>query len=222
MLEAEMAFVDGVGDVMDVAEQSVKRAVEHVLESPRVEDVHALGGRLASSPSLVEQLQQFCSRPFTRITYTEAIGILSNAQTRFQYQPEWGLSLQTEHERFLAETHFGGAVFVTDYPSELKPFYMKLNADGRTAACFDLLVPGVGELVGGSMREDNLNTLRLNMRHKGLCEEEYSWYLDSRRFGSVPHGGFGIGFERLMQFITGMDNIRDTILMPRSFGHCPY
>ena len=156
------------------------------------------------------------------MTYTEAIELLKKANHKFEYQPEWGIDLQTEHERYLSEQIFKGPVFVTDYPKEIKAFYMKQNDDGKTVRAMDLLVPGVGELIGGSQREDDFEKLKTRMEEMQLDTEEYSWFLDLRKYGTVPHAGFGVGFERLVMYVSGMENIRDVIPFPRAPKTCEF
>lgn len=168
-------------------------------------------------------LQALSSAGFERISYTEAVKLLQESGAAFDFSIEWGRDLQSEHERYLTETIFEGkTVVVTDYPKDIKSFYMKLNDDGQTVAAMDVLVPGVGELIGGSQREDDYDKLKSRLTDAGLSVDDYWWYLDLRRFGSVPHSGFGLGFERLVQFVTGMENIRDVIPFPRYPGHCDF
>ena len=163
------------------------------------------------------------NKDFVRCSYTKAIEILQASGKQFDYKPEWGCDLQTEHERYLTEVAFEGTpVFVTDYPKEIKSFYMRLNDDEKTVAAADLLVPGVGELCGGSQREERLNILETRIRELGMREEDYWWYLDLRRYGSVRHGGFGLGFERLIMYVTGMTNIRDVIPFPRTVNNLDF
>ncbi|MBQ4204963.1 MAG: asparagine--tRNA ligase, partial [Thermoguttaceae bacterium] len=166
-------------------------------------------------PGLLEKLHNLVSEKFGVVTYTQAVDILQKADADFQYPIEWGGDLQTEHERYLAEVVYKRPVFVTDYPKEIKSFYMKQNADGKTVAATDLLAPGVGEIIGGSEREADLDKLLTAMKERNMSTAEYEQYLDLRRFGSVPHGGFGLGFERLLMYVTGIENIRDVILFPR-------
>ena len=156
------------------------------------------------------------NEPFARITYSEAIEIMKNSKQEFEYKPEYGVDMQTEHERFLAEKHFKRPVIVRDYPKEIKAFYMRMNDDNKTVAAMDVLVPGIGELIGGSQREERYDRLVARIKELGMKEEDYSWYLDSRRYGSVPHAGFGLGFERMMLLLTGIGNIRDVIPFPRT------
>ena len=173
----------------------------------------------------MERLEQLVARPFPRITYTEAFALLkaskANREGKFAYPIQaWGADLQAEHECYLTEQHFGQPVVVTDYPSSTKAFYMRQQEDGRTVASMDILLPGIGEIIGGSQREERLDRLTKRMRDMHLDTQALTWYLDTRRFGTAPHSGFGLGFERLVQFVTGMDNIRDTIPFPRTPGQC--
>ena len=159
---------------------------------------------------------------FAKFSYTDAVKRIKECGEKFEYAPEWGIDLQTEHERYLSEKIFNGPVFITDYPKDIKAFYMKLNEDGKTVRAMDMLVPGIGELIGGSQREDDLAKLEKRMQEMDLNTEDYSWYLDLRRYGSVPHSGFGVGFERLVMYITGMENIRDVIPFPRTPKNCEF
>ncbi|MCQ2741208.1 MAG: asparagine--tRNA ligase, partial [Alphaproteobacteria bacterium] len=167
-------------------------------------------------PGLLQKLNNILDNGFARITYAEAIDIMKKSGRKFEYEPEFGIDMQTEHERFLAEEHFKRPVIVRDYPKEIKAFYMRMNEDNRTVAAMDVLVPGIGELIGGSQREERLDLLLKRIDELGMKREDYDWYLDSRRFGSVPHAGFGLGFERMMMLITGIGNIRDVIPFPRT------
>ena len=173
------------------------------------------------SKGLIEKLEAVCQHTFTRMTYSQAIQELEKTKQQFEYPVAWGSDLQAEHERFLCEEVAGRPVIVTNYPKTIKPFYMRQNEDDKTVAAMDILVPGIGELVGGSQREERLDLLTTRMQEAGLDLEEYNWYLDLRRYGSVPHSGFGLGFERLVQFVTGMSNIRDVIPFPRTPGNAP-
>ncbi|HOQ64154.1 MAG TPA: asparagine--tRNA ligase, partial [Clostridia bacterium] len=159
---------------------------------------------------------------FGRVTYTEAIEILKASGRQFEYPVSWGMDLQTEHERYLAEEHFKRPVFVSDYPKDIKAFYMRANEDGKTVAAMDLMVPGVGEMIGGSQREERYEQLLKRVREMGLAEEEYAWYLDLRRFGTAKHAGFGLGFERFVMYLTGITNIRDVLPFPRTVGHAEF
>ncbi|MBQ8676996.1 MAG: asparagine--tRNA ligase [Alphaproteobacteria bacterium] len=212
MIEPEMAFAD-IHDDMDVAEDMVKYCIRHVMEN--CADDLALFDRFVEA-GLLDKLNNILNNGFARITYAEAIDIMQKSGKKFEYAPEFGIDMQTEHERFLAEEHFKRPVIVRDYPKEIKAFYMRLNDDGRTVAAMDVLVPGIGELIGGSQREERLDVLTRRIQELGMDIKDYEWYLDSRRFGSVPHAGFGLGFERMMMLITGIGNIRDTIPFPRT------
>ena len=174
------------------------------------------------SPGLLDRLNNLINSSFGRITYTDAIKELEKVNDKFQYKVSWGVDIQTEHERYLSEVVFGKPVFVTDYPKDIKAFYMKQNDDGITVRAMDLLVPGIGEIIGGSQREENLEKLTKRMKELGMNIEEYDWYLDTRKYGSCVHSGFGLGFERLVMYLTGMSNIRDVIPFPRTPGNCLY
>ncbi|MBE6768668.1 MAG: asparagine--tRNA ligase, partial [Ruminococcaceae bacterium] len=171
---------------------------------------------------LLERLNDIANATFARVTYTEAVAILEQHKDQFEYPVFWGCDLQTEHERFLTEQIYHGPVFVTDYPKEIKAFYMRLNDDGKTVAAMDMLVPGVGELIGGSQREERLDILTERIKELGMNEEDYWWYLDLRRYGGTHHAGFGLGFERLVMYVTGMANIRDVLLFPRTTGSADF
>ncbi len=218
MIEPEMAFCDLEGD-MELAEQMIKYVIKKVLDNCP-EEVQFFNNFF--DKELIERLNHIYNSEFTRITYTEAVDLLMKHNDEFEYKVEWGTDLQTEHERYLTEKIFKKPVFVTDYPKEIKAFYMKLNDDGKTVRAVDMLVPGIGEIIGGSQREENLDKLLERMHELGLKEEDYSWYLDTRRYGSVIHSGFGLGFERLVMYMTGMSNIRDVIPFPRTPGNCLY
>ena len=218
MVEPEMAFCDLQGD-MDLAEEFVKTVIREVIETcaPDMELFFNFVDR-----ELKQRLEFVLERPFNRITYTEAVDILLASGESFEHEVEWGVNLQSEHERYLTEKHFKSPVTVYDYPKTLKPFYMRINDDGKTVAAMDVLVPGIGEIVGGSQREERLEALRENMKEHNVSESDYWWYVDLRRFGSVPHAGFGLGFERLLMFVTGVSNIRDVIPFPRVPGHAEF
>lgn len=218
MLEPEVAFSD-LEATMNLAEEYLKAMFEHVLETCS-EDLKLFHEFI--SPGLIERLEKARDVPFERITYTEAIAILQASGKKFEYPAEWHRGLQTEHERFLCEEHFNKPCIVTDYPKEIKAFYMRANDDGKTVAAMDILLPQIGEIAGGSQREERLDILEKRMTEHGISTEDYSWYLDLRRYGTVPHSGFGIGFERLVQYATGMENIRDTIPFPRTPGHVSF
>lgn len=229
MIEPEMAFYD-IEDNMNLAEEFIKYVIQYALDNNR-EDLDFLAQRLAREESklpqqqrsdmgLIEKLEMVVNNQFERITYTEAVQILLDSpaykKKKFQYEVKWGNDLQSEHERYLVEKHFKKPVIVTGYPKDIKSFYMRLNEDGKTVAAMDILAPGIGEIVGGSQREERLENLEERMRQLNIPVAELWWYLDTRRFGSVPHAGFGLGFERLIQFVTGMTNIRDVIPFPRT------
>lgn len=215
MIEPEMAFCD-VHEDIDVAEALIRHLVSDVLEN--CPDEIDFFDRFVDK-TLRERLEHVVAKPFVRVSYTEAVEILQKSGEKFEFPIRWGEGLQSEHERFLTEKHFRSPVAVYDYPREAKPFYMRQNDDGRTVAATDLLVPGIGEIVGGSQREERLEKLLEAMREHGLSEKDYGWYVDLRRFGSVPHAGFGLGFERMLMFVTGEGNIRDVIPFPRTPGH---
>ncbi|KAI0300599.1 asparaginyl-tRNA synthetase [Multifurca ochricompacta] len=210
MLEAEWAFVRSVDDLCNVAEASIKHVLR--LNSPDRDllqkDINASCGLVAAASDI----------PWPRITYTDAIHELQKSGSRFEFPPTWGAALQSEHERWLADSFARGPIFVTDYPTAIKPFYMRQNDDSRTVACFDLLVPHIGELVGGSLREERPTLLEAAIKRQGLDEEVYRWYTELRRFGGAPHGGYGMGFERLISWLGGIENVRECIPMPRWSG----
>lgn len=218
MIEPEIAFAD-LKDDMRLAEDMVKFVINYVLENAPEE--MAFFNQFVDK-GILERLQGVASADFGVVDYTEAVEILKTCGKEFEYPVYWGCDLQTEHERFLTEEHFKKPVFVINYPKEIKAFYMKLNEDGKTVAAMDLLVPGIGELVGGSQREENLDVLLERMAELGLKEEDYWWYLDLRRFGGTRHAGFGLGFERLIMYLTGMTNIRDVIPFPRTTGQADF
>jgi asparaginyl-tRNA synthetase len=212
MIEPEMAFAD-IHDNMDLAEDMVRYLVKDIMEN--CADDLDLFERFVD-PTLQQTLKNIVDNSFARITYTEAIEIMQKSGKKFEYKPEYGIDMQTEHERFLAEEYFKRPVIVRDYPKEIKAFYMKLNDDGKTVAAMDVLVPRIGELIGGSQREDRYDVLLKRMNELEMDVANYGWYLDSRKYGTVPHAGFGLGFERMMMLVTGIANIRDTIPFPRT------
>jgi len=218
MVEPEMAFCE-LPENIDMAETFLKYLVHHVLEHD-AEDLHLFANFI--DKKLYAKLEGILQGPFARITYTEAINLLKKADKKFDFPVQWGTDLQAEHERYLCEELFAQPLFVIDYPRNIKPFYMRLNDDEKTVAAMDLLVPGIGEIIGGSQREERYDILADRMRELRLDLTEYSWYLDLRSFGSVAHSGFGLGFERLLQFITSMNNIRDVIPFPRTPGSAAY
>ncbi|MBK1832690.1 asparagine--tRNA ligase [Roseibacillus ishigakijimensis] len=217
MIEPEVAFCDLAGD-MDLAEEFVREMVREVVEG--MPEDFALFAKFVDK-GLAGRLQQVLNKPFVRVSYTEAVEILQKSGEKFSYPVAWGENLQSEHERYLTEKHFQAPVTVYNYPSRIKPFYMRQNDDGETVAAMDLLVPGIGELIGGSQREERYERLKAAMDEEGLSEG-YNWYLDLRKYGSVPHAGFGLGFERLVMFVTGVGNIRDVIPFPRTPGNCEF
>ncbi len=218
MIEPEMAFYD-LEDNMDLAEAFIKYLLTDVLEHC-LDDLEFFNQRV--DKHLLETLNHVRETPFEHIPYTEAVDLLKKSGQKFEYAVEWGGHLQSEHEHYLAETVFKKPVVVFDYPEKIKPFYMKLNEDGNTVRAMDVLLPRLGEIIGGSQREDDYEVLQSRFAAKGIDPEEYWWYLDLRRFGSAPHSGFGLGFERLVQFITGVENIRDVIPFPRFPKHAKF
>lgn len=218
MVEPEVAFNDLIQN-MDLAESFIKRIIRDVLNNCG-EDMQFFEERIEKG--LIQNLELVLNKDFKRISYTEAVEILKNSGQTFEFEVAWGKDLQSEHERYLAEKHFNGPVILYDYPKEIKAFYMRLNDDGRTVRAMDVLVPRIGEIIGGSQREERLELLESRMRSAGLKPEDYWWYLDLRRFGGVPHSGFGLGLERCVQFITGMANIRDVIPYPRTPGSADF
>ncbi len=216
MIEPEIAFADLTDDMM-LAEAMLKHVIRYVLENAP-EEMNFFNQFV--DKGLIERLQHVLNSDFGHVTYTEAIEILEKHNDEFEYKVSWGCDLQTEHERYLTEQEFKKPVFVTDYPKEIKAFYMKLNEDGKTVAAMDCLVPGIGEIIGGSQREDDLETLEKKMDDMGLNKEDYQFYLDLRKYGSVRHAGFGLGFERCVMYLTGMGNIRDVIPFPRTVKNC--
>lgn len=214
MLEPEIAFAD-LSDNLDLAEAMIKYVVQYIIE--HCPDEMAFFNQFMDK-TLLDRLHNLINSSFERITYTKAIEILQQHNDKFEYKVEWGADLQTEHERFLAEQIYKQPIFVTDYPKDIKSFYMRQNSDGKTVAAADMLVPGVGELIGGSQREERLDKLEQRMQELGLPFDEYNWYLQLRRFGSVKHAGFGLGFERLVMYVTGISNIRDVLPFPRTAG----
>ena len=235
MIEPEMAFYE-LKDNMDLAEEFIKYVINEAILKCE-DDLSFLNDRFVneekskpqndrSEHSLIEKLNFVIENDFARITYTEAIEILRNSKPhkkkQFKFPVEWGIDLQSEHERYLVEKHFKKPVILTDYPKDIKAFYMKQNVDGKTVAAMDVLFPGIGEMIGGSQREDNLEKLKTRMQEMNIDEDNLWWYLDTRKFGTAPHSGFGLGFERLVQFVTGMGNIRDVIPIPRTPGNVEF
>ncbi|HEX5150330.1 MAG TPA: asparagine--tRNA ligase [Parafilimonas sp.] len=235
MIEPEMAFYD-IEDNMNLAEEFIKYIIQYAMDNNR-EDLEFLAQRLVdeekqlpqdkrSEFGLIEKLEFVLNNAFERITYTQAIDILLDSpaykKKKFRYEVNWGIDLQSEHERYLVEKHFKKPVIVTGYPAAIKAFYMRMNDDGKTVAAMDILAPGIGEIVGGSQREERLDKLTARMQQMHVPVDEMQWYLDTRRFGSVPHAGFGLGFERMVQFVTGMTNIRDVIPFARTPKNCEF
>jgi asparaginyl-tRNA synthetase len=235
MIEPEIAFAD-IKDDMDLAEDMLQYVIKYAMEK-HSDDIEFLTQRLLdeekqkpqnerSEMTLKEKLDFVLNNKFERITYTEAIEILLQSpaykKKKFEYDVKWGIDMQSEHERYLVEKHFKKPVIVTNYPKDIKAFYMRMNDDGKTVAAMDILAPGIGEIVGGSQREERLEVLQQRMTEMEIPEHEMSWYLDTRRFGACPHAGFGLGFERLVQFVTGMGNIRDVIPFPRTPKNCEF
>jgi len=212
MIEPEMAFAD-LNDDMDCAEKYVKYCLKYVLDNCE-QDMQLFNKFIQKG--LIAQLENVIDKPYERLPYTDAIELLQKTNRKFEFPVTWGIDLQTEHERYLAEEHFKKPVILINYPKSIKPFYMRVNDDNKTVAAMDLLVPTVGELIGGSQREERLDILDQRMDETGISKDAYWWYRELRKFGSVPHAGFGLGFERLVQFTTGMENIRDVIPFPRT------
>ncbi|MBX3730635.1 MAG: asparagine--tRNA ligase, partial [Candidatus Sumerlaeia bacterium] len=218
MIEPEMAFCDLDGD-RALAEAYLKHLIGAALERCP-EDLRFFNER--HDATLLATLEAIAASDFAHLTYTEAVAILERSGEPFEFPVAWGTDLQSEHERYLTEKHVGRPIIVTDYPKQIKAFYMRLNDDGRTVAAMDVLVPKVGEIIGGSQREERADVLRARMVEMGLDPAEYWWYLDLRRYGTVPHAGFGLGFERAVQFVTGLANIRDAIAFPRTPGSAEF
>ncbi len=220
MVEPEMAFHELI-DNMDLAEAFLKRIISDALKYC-MEDLKFFAERLDNNKGLFDKLNNVLNNPFKRVSYTEGVDILLKSGKTWEFPVAWGTDLQSEHERYLAEQHFKCPVILYDYPRTLKPFYMKVNDDGKTVRAMDVLVPGVGEIIGGSQREERLDVLEQRMKEQGLHPEGYSWYCDLRRYGTVPHSGFGLGLERTILFLSGMANIRDVIPFPRTPGNAEF
>ncbi|MCM3671509.1 asparagine--tRNA ligase [Mesobacillus maritimus] len=218
MIEPEVAFAE-LPDIMDLGEEMVKYVINYVLEQAP-EEMNFFNSFI--DKTLIERLKTASESDFGRVTYTEAVELLKNSAKKFEYPVEWGTDLQTEHERYLSEEIYKRPVFVTDYPKEIKAFYMRANEDGKTVAATDLLVPGIGELIGGSQREEREEVLANRITELGMAEEDYWWYLELRKYGGTKHSGYGIGFERLVMYLTGMKNIRDVIPFPRTPGNADF
>ncbi len=218
MIEPEMAFAD-LNDNMEVAEEMLKYIIQYVLDNAP-EEMEFFNSFV--DKGLLERLHNILNNDFGRVTYTEAVDLLLKSGKKFEYPVSWGIDLQTEHERYLTEEIFKKPVFVTDYPKDIKAFYMRLNDDGKTVAAMDLLVPGVGEIIGGSQREERLDKLEARMEELGLKKEDYWWYLDLRKYGGTRHAGYGLGFERAVMYLTGMSNIRDVLPYPRTVRNAEF
>ena len=218
MIEPEMAFAD-LSDDMELAWDMIKYIINHVLSKCR-QELEFFNSFV--DKTLLERLNTLANSDYQKVTYTEAVELLKNSKEEFKYPVEWGSDLQTEHERYLTEKVFKKPVFVVDYPKEIKSFYMRLNDDGKTVAAMDLLVPGVGEIIGGSQREERLDVLLQRMQECGLDEKDYWWYVNLRKYGGTKHAGFGLGFERIVMYLTGVSNIRDVIPYPRTVGNAEY
>jgi len=212
MIEPEMAFCDLEGN-MEVAEAMVKYIIRYVMENAP-EEMEFFNGFI--DKGLIKRLENIVESDFARVTYTEAVDLLKKSHKDFQYPVEWGIDLQTEHERYITEEIYKKPVFVTDYPKEIKAFYMRQNDDGKTVAACDLLVPEIGEIIGGSQREERYDTLKERMDEAGLDEKDYWWYMELRKYGGVKHSGYGLGFERMIMYLTGISNIRDVLPFPRT------
>ena len=218
MMEPEIAFAD-INDCMDLAEDMIKYVIKYCLDNAP-EEMEFFNNFV--SEGLLGRLEKVINDEFGKVTYTEAIEILKNSGVEFEFPPYWGCDLQTEHERYLSETHFMKPVFVTNYPKDIKAFYMRLDEDGKTVAAFDLMVPGVGEMIGGSQREERYDKLKARLEEMGMSEEEYWWYLELRKYGTATHSGFGLGIERFIMYITGISNIRDVVPFPRTVNNCEF
>ena len=218
MIEPEVAYAE-LKDVAQLAEDMLKFVFKAVLEE-RADDMAFFAERV--DENAVSRLQNMIDSSFVRMDYTDAVEILKNCGKKFDYSVEWGVDLQSEHERYLAEVHVGAPVILQNYPKDIKAFYMRMNEDGKTVAAMDILAPGIGEIIGGSQREERLEQLDARMDQMGLNKEDYSWYRDLRRYGTVPHAGFGLGFERLVSYVTGVGNVRDVIAFPRTPGNADF
>ena len=218
MIEPEMAFAD-LNDNMEIAEEMLKYIIQYVLDNAP-EEMEFFNSFV--DKGLLDRLHNILDNEFGRVTYTEAVELLKKSGHKFEYPVEWGIDLQTEHERYLTEQIYKKPVFVTDYPVEIKAFYMRLNDDKKTVAAMDLLVPGVGEIIGGSQREERLEVLENRMNELGLKKEDYWWYLDLRKYGGTRHAGFGLGFERAVMYLTGVGNIRDVLPYPRTVNNAEF
>jgi len=218
MVEPEVAFAD-LEDIAKLAEDMLKYVFNAVLTERR-DDMEFFAQRVEKTA--ISRLEEFVTKDFAQVDYTDAIEILKACGKKFEYPVEWGVDLQSEHERYLAEEHFNAPVVIKNYPRDIKAFYMRQNEDGKTVAAMDVVAPGIGEIIGGSQREERLDVLDKRLEEMGLNKEDYSWYRDLRKYGTVPHSGFGLGFERLVAYVTGMGNVRDVIAFPRTKGSATY
>jgi asparaginyl-tRNA synthetase len=218
MVEPEVAFAD-LEDIASLAEDMLKYVFKAVLDERR-DDMEFFAQRIEKAA--ISRLEEFVEKDFAQVDYTDAITILENCGNKFEFPVEWGVDLQSEHERYLAEEHFKAPVVIKNYPRDIKAFYMRQNEDGKTVAAMDVVAPGIGEIIGGSQREERLDVLDARLEEMGLHKEDYSWYRDLRKYGTVPHSGFGLGFERLVAYVTGMGNVRDVIAFPRTKGNANY
>jgi asparaginyl-tRNA synthetase len=218
MIEPEVAFAD-LGDIAQLAEDMLKYVCKAVLEE-RADDMAFFAQRI--NKEAISRLEKLISSDFVRMDYTDAIEILENCGKDFEFPVSWGIDLSSEHERYLAEEHVGAPIIMQNYPKDIKAFYMRLNDDNKTVAAMDVLAPGIGEIIGGSQREERLDVFDDRLEEMGLSKEDYGWYRDLRRYGTVPHSGFGLGFERLVAYVTGMQNVRDVIPFPRTPGNASY
>ena len=218
MIEPEVAFAD-LADIAQLSEDMLKYVFKAVLEE-RADDMAFFAQRI--NKEAISRLQNVIEQDFVRMDYTDAIEILKNSGKHFEFPVEWGVDLSSEHERYLAEEHIGAPIIMQNYPKDIKAFYMRINDDGKTVAAMDVLAPGIGEIIGGSQREERLDVFDRRLEEMNLSKEDYSWYRDIRRYGTVPHAGFGLGFERLVAYVTGMQNVRDVIPFPRTPGHADY
>ena len=218
MIEPELAFAE-LKDVAQLAEDMLKYVCKAVLEE-LPDDMAFFAQRIKKDA--VERLEKLVSSDFVRMNYTDAIEILQNCGKKFEFPVEWGIDLSSEHERYLAEEHVGAPIIMQNYPKDIKAFYMRINDDGKTVAAMDVLAPGIGEIIGGSQREERLDVFDARLEEMGLSKEDYAWYRDLRRYGTVPHSGFGLGFERLVAYVTGMQNVRDVIPFPRTPGNASF
>jgi asparaginyl-tRNA synthetase len=218
MIEPEVAFAD-LATVAQLAEDLLKYVFKAVLEE-RLDDMTFFAQRV--NKEVITRLENVVNSEFVRMDYTDAIEILKNSGKTFEFPVEWGVDLSSEHERYLAEEHVGAPIIMQNYPKDIKAFYMRINDDNKTVAAMDILAPGIGEIIGGSQREERLDVFDRRLEEMGLNQEDYSWYRDLRRYGTVPHAGFGLGFERLVAYVTGMQNVRDVIPFPRTPGNAQY